>query len=122
MKTYLKGAGLSTELLGVGIRQYRSPADAHGAFVALRTTMKTCRKDTIGGEQATYALVNIPQAGDGSIAIRIETAGATILQGFAVAGAALIHVGNGGAVNADGDVVSRYLGRQVSRYLATAAR
>lgn len=121
--TYIKGSGLSTSGIGPGIRQFDSPNAARRAFDALTHVMQTCRHDTdTDGTALTYAVVNMPQIAEGSIEIRIDGAGVTAFNAFALAGAALVNVGAGGLVASNEDLLPTLLANQASRYLAATGR
>ncbi|MEU2614533.1 hypothetical protein ABZ570_23560 [Micromonospora sp. NPDC007271] len=120
-KSYQKGGGLSAQLISVTLRQYASPAQARASFDKMAKTLETCRKDRLGGQKVTYALMNLPEFGERSLGVRIDVQGATALQGFALVGPTLVSTGTAGVMSTDADVVADLLGKQVDRYSAAAA-
>jgi hypothetical protein len=114
--TYVKGAGLTAQVIGVGLRQYASPAAARAQFDTLVKVMQTCHKQTDSdGSTITYSLVNTAPVGEGTIGIRIDYGSGTVLQTFTLTGACLANVGQGG-VNVDPDALAPLLKAQVARY------
>ncbi|MEV0879161.1 hypothetical protein AB0I85_15170 [Micromonospora echinofusca] len=119
-RSYQKGGGLNTEVAMVTLRQFGSADQAKASFDKLAEVLQTCRKDTLNGQQVTYALMNLPETGEASLGVRIEMDNGTVLQGFALVGPVLISTGAGGLMSADADVVADLLGKQVDRYSAAA--
>ncbi|MDQ1743984.1 MAG: hypothetical protein QOE23_2323 [Pseudonocardiales bacterium] len=114
--TYVKGAGVTGQVLNVGLRQYADPAAARAQFDTLVKVMQTCHKQTDPeGGIATYSLVNTARVGEGTIGIRIDFESGTALQTFTLTGACLASVGQGG-VNVDPDVIAPLVKDQVARY------
>ncbi|GIF47200.1 hypothetical protein DFJ67_7176 [Asanoa ferruginea] len=118
--SYQKGGGLNAEVAVISLRQYANADQAKASFEKMAAILQTCKKDTSEGQKVTYALMNLPNAGDASLGVRIETQGATVLQGFAIVGPTLISSGTGGLMSADADFVADLLTRQVDRYSAAA--
>jgi hypothetical protein len=114
--TYVKGAGVNGQVISVGLRQYSSPAAARAQFDTLVKVMHTCHEQTdADGSTATYSIVNTRTVGDGTIGIRIDFNLGTALQTFALTGACLSSVGQGG-VNVDPDAIAPLIQDQVARY------
>jgi prefoldin subunit 5 len=119
---FIKGGGLSTELIVANLRQYASSAAAKESFSALTNTLKTCRSERSQGETVHYTLMSAPRLGDGSVGVRIEYDEGTNLSFFVLDGPVLINVGAGGVLNVDADKVASILKRQVRAYENSATR
>jgi hypothetical protein len=119
-RSYLKGGGLSAEVIAVTLRQYADTAQAKASFDAMAKTLDTCREDTSDGQKVTYALMNVPVVGDRSLGVRIQTQTATVLQGFALVGPTLISTGTGGLITVNPDLVTDLLAKQAARYTDAA--
>jgi hypothetical protein len=119
-KNYIKGGGFNSELIGVGLRQYATVEQASASFEALEKALQTCKQEISDGEKLTYSVMNLPKAGDRSLGVRIESRGATVLQGFSLVGPVLVNAGSGGLMKADADLVANLLNKQVDRYTTAA--
>lgn len=115
-RDFLKGGGLSAELLTISIRQYGSISDANAAWKALTKALKTCKGEEYDGSQLTYTRMSAPDLGDDSLGLKIDVDGVTLLQNFVLVGPAVLSGGGGGAVNADADTIVAALRKQVARY------
>ena len=115
-RVYIKGGGLSSELLNVSLRQYAGPAEAKAAYAAMTKTLKTCRSWTDDGTKFTAKPMNLPSAGEASVGVRMEADGATLLLGYALAGPTLVSTGSAGLMTADANIVGELLGKQVAAY------
>lgn len=119
-RDFVKGAGLSAELLAITIRQYGSVKDADAAWNALTKALETCKGEQYDGSQLTYTRMSAPRLGEESLGLKIDVDGVTLLQNFVLVGPAVISAGGGGAVNADADAITTALEKQVARYEGAA--
>lgn len=119
---FLKGGGISTELLSVGLRQYEGPEEARASFDALVSALESCTGETYQGTALTYAIMSAPEVGDAAIGVRIGVDGTDLLQFFALVGPTMVNTGGGGPLNADSDEVTALLEAQVDAYKAAAAK
>ena len=119
-KSYIKGGGFDSEVVGVGLRQYGSVEQAVASYEAMEKVLQTCKRETSDGEKITYTAMNVPKVGDKSLALRVSSGGATVLQSFSLVGPVLVNVGSGGLMKADADLVADLLGEQVKRYTAAS--
>lgn len=119
-RDFLKGGGLSAELLTITIRQYGSIKDANAAWDALAKALESCKGEEYDGSQLTYTRMSAPDLGENSLGLKIDVDGVTLLQNFVLVGPAVISGGGGGAVNADADTIVAALRKQVVRYVGEA--
>ena len=117
---FTKGAGLSAELLSVGLRQYADADQAMASFEALTNALASCTSFTRDGVKSTYAPISAPKVGEGSVGVKITNDLTNVLQFFAVVGPVLINTGGGGLMNANADEVMGLLDAQVNKYGASA--
>lgn len=115
-REFTKGAGLSAEILRVGLRQYADSKQAKAAFDALTDALQTCTKETYQGTKLTYAPMSAAKVGDASVGVKIAAGNITLLQNYALAGPTLVSTGGGGLMNANADEISNLLGDQVKAY------
>lgn len=107
------------QALSATLRQYASAAQAKAAFDALVTILKTCKGERFDGSTLTYKPMSVPQLGDGSVGVQIESGGYTVKQNFVVLGPTLVATGGIGVESA---AVARLLAQQVTRYATAAER
>ncbi len=119
-RDFTKGAGLSAEFLGVGLRQYADDDQARASFDALATALESCTGETYNGVENTYAAMSAPDVGDATLGVKITADGVGLLQFFAVVGPVLVNTGGGGLMNANADEVMRLLEAQVKKYEGAA--
>jgi len=119
-RTFTKGGGFDAELISPTIRQYASPAQAKASMEKLLETLETCKKFTSDGESLNVAKVKAEQAGEMSVAVRLEGSNFTVIQGYALVGPSVVAIGTGGVTSVDTDVVGPLLKEQVDRYTAAA--
>lgn len=119
---FTKGAGLSEEVLSVGLRQYADQSQAKAAFTALTKTLRTCTGEMYKGTKLTYALMSTAKVGDGSVGVKITADNVTLLQNFALVGPTLVSSGGGGLINASADEATNLLLAQVKAYKSAALR
>ena len=115
-RDFIKGGGLSAELLTISIRQYGSVDEANAAWNALRKALRTCKGEEYDGSQLKYTRMSAPDLGEDSLGLKIDVDGVTLLQNFVLVGPAVLSGGGGGAVNADADTIVAALRKQVARY------
>lgn len=119
-RDFVKGAGMSAELVSVILRQFGSPDEAKAAWQALTTALKTCKSEVYDGSHLTYSKLSAPKLGDASLGLKIEVDDYALLQNFVLSGPVMVSAGGGGLMNADADVVAQVLEAQVERYVASA--
>ena len=117
---FTKGAGLSAELLSVGLRQFGDADQAKASFEALTDALTTCTGETYNGVENSYAPISAPEIGEGAIGLKITAGDTNLLQFFAVVGPVLINTGGGGLMNANADEVISLLKAQVEKYDAAS--
>jgi hypothetical protein len=117
---FTKGAGLSAEVLSVGLRQYADADQAKESFTALVDALATCTGETYNGVKSTYAPMSAPKVGEGSVGVKITAGDTGLLQFFAVIGPVLVNTGGGGLMNANADEVLKILTSQVDKYRTAA--
>jgi hypothetical protein len=120
-RTFTKGGGMSTELLGVELRQYASPEEAKAAFDALTQALASCPGEDFEGSKLTYAPMSAPKIGDDSVGVKISSDGSNILQFYVVVGPSIIKTGGGGLINTSADESINLLQAQTDAYLAAAS-
>ncbi len=120
-RDFTKGAGLSAEILSVGLRQYANADQAKASFDALVNALGSCTGETFNGVQQTYAPMSAPNVGEGSVGVKIADDNTGLLQFFAVVGPVLVNTGGGGLMNANADEIMSLLEAQVDQYRASAA-
>lgn len=119
-RDFVKGAGMSAELVSVILRQFGSPDEAKAAWQALTTALRTCKSEVYDGSKLTYSKLSAPKLGDASLGLKIEVDDYALLQNFVLSGPVMVSAGGGGLMNADADVVAQVLEAQVKRYVAKA--
>lgn len=119
-RDFTKGAGMSSEFLRVGLRQYESADQARASFNALTKALNTCTTEVYDGTTLEYALMSAPKVGDDTVGVRITADGTTILQNFALVGPTLVNTGGGGVMQADADEIASLLEAQVKAYQTAA--
>ncbi len=119
---FIKGGGLSAELLSIGMRQYASASEAEAVFDALAEALESCTGETYQCTRLTYAPMSAPTVGDASLGVRINAEGTDLLQFFALVGPTLINTGGGGLMNASAEEVTSLLEAQVNAYQAAATQ
>lgn len=115
-RDFTKGAGLSAEILRVGLRRYADSRQAKAAFNALTDALRTCTEETSQGTKLTYAPMSAVKVGDASVGVKIAAGNTTLLQNFALVGPTLVSTGGGGLMNANADEISNLLRDQVKAY------
>lgn len=121
-RDFIKGVGLSAELLHVGLRQFASAEQARAAFDALTKALSTCRSETYQGRELEYALMAAPKVGSESVGVRITDGGSAVMQNFVLVGPSMVVTGGGGLLQADADEIARLVEAQVHAYEAAAAQ
>jgi hypothetical protein len=119
---FTKGSGMAMELVSIGIRQYKTHDDAKKSFDALTRAMKTCKKETIDGDQYTYAVVSAPKVGEGAIGIKISSENMDVLQTFIFDGPSLINVGGAGVTSFNADTLNSMVTAQAKQYEMAASK
>lgn len=115
---YVKGGGLSSELISVSIGQYESEAGPEGYLRDFTKQLETCKFETIDGEKVKYAVMSVPQLGDAAIGVRVEGESYSLAADMAKVGPVLIVVGGGGVMTTDVDEINDLFEKQVDKYLA----
>jgi hypothetical protein len=120
---FIKGGGMSAELLVVRLRQYESADQARASFDALTQALSTCHTETIENQTLEYAAMSAPEVGEESVGLRATVdGGMALLQNFALVGPTIVTTGGGGLMQADADEIARLLEAQVDTYAAAAAK
>ena len=119
--SFIKGGGISAEILLIIFRQFDSADDASRAFDALVETMETCTKDTLDGEPVKFSVLSMPELEEGSIAINLIADNFSAPQFFTLVGPTMIVVGGGGFMGNDPDMLVDLLKKQINKYKEAAA-
>jgi hypothetical protein len=120
-RDFIKGGGLSTQLIVVRLRQYASAGAASESFAALTHAIKTCHGERYSGQKLHYSVMSAPKLGDGAVGVRIEYDNGTNLSYFVLDGPLVMNVAGGGLVDVNADQITSVLKAQVNAYEDAAA-
>lgn len=117
---YMKGGGLSGQLISISVGQYDSQDGPEGYLRSFAKQLEKCSSQTIDGEKVTYALMSVPQLGDAAMGVRVQGESYTAAADLAQVGPVLIVVGGGGLMNLDVDQINDLFKKQVDKYVDAA--
>lgn len=72
LKAYVKGSFENSESINVSLSQFADAGRARAAFDATAKAYETCGTQAHEGVRVTYSLVDYPQVGERSVAIRAD--------------------------------------------------
>lgn len=117
---FTKGGGFSTELASVGLSQYPSAAVASRNLENLREGLRTCKGETVQGDDVQYSVMSTPKLDYPTLGIRVEANDYTVLLNVAQVGPTVVVSGTGGLTTANADLAAQLLVQQVEAYASEA--
>jgi hypothetical protein len=117
---FTRGGGFSTELASVGLSQYPSAAVASRNLENLREGLRTCKGESLQGDDVQYSVMSTPKLNYPTLGIRVEADNYTVLLNIAQVGPTVVVSGTGGLTTADADLAAQLLVQQVKIYASQA--
>ncbi|HWC24638.1 MAG TPA: hypothetical protein VG502_20265 [Flexivirga sp.] len=121
-RDFTQGAGVSAQLLSATLRQYASPQMASKILAQTKKVLQTCHGEEYQGSHVSYSLMSAPKIGDGSLGVKLDVGGTSLMQNYVVAGPVLISVNGGGLTSTDASSLTALTKKQFQRYRAVAEK
>jgi hypothetical protein len=114
IRKFVKGGGVTTQALELGISEYVSADQARAIFDQVAARVSACKEETVNGRHLTYTSLSTDPIGDGTLGLKIASKQATLATEYVLQGNCVISVLVGGLTRADTNLLGQIAAKQLA--------